>query len=544
MSWKGRSSLLLYFSLSALILLLLLPYTERFHFWPVTTDAALWVAKGAMDAPEWLRWDLLGPHFIGYRPLTALSFSLDWLLGGLEPEVYRATDLALHAGNCLLVFVLYRVLAGPRWPLMGLVAVLLFGAHPAVEEAVPMLARRSYLLCTIFGSASVLAFARGAVAEHWYSGWNWLSGLFLCASMLSNEAGYALLMLLPMLAMYFSGFRGFRRRFLHVVLPWLLGAMAIASRLLATGQVGGYSHMGPSISKIPTVVRQAGEYLFLPCSGSEHATLVLGGTLGLLLMAAYYLWRILGAFGAKPSPGNGAGWLAALLAGWVAAFLLLYALSGSWYPREAYPVLVPISLGFAVVLGDTISFLGRKSVFSFLHLLPQLVLAVALTYRSPVLRGPDRLRTETTQRYQDRLRAMARDFQTIQEHSLVLLVVPVDRAHRKSNSRTRNIRYQERRSAVWMETLFRNVDLDTQILAFVMMGDEPGRFLVHHLVHDGKPSLVFHDGVKVVLPKGRSLTLEGSHRVMDLSPAKKRRNRHRYLYYFVGSQGVLVDLGA
>ena len=41
-----------------------------------------------------------------YRPLTLFSFAVNYRLGGLNPFGYHLVNLALHAGVCVLLFVL------------------------------------------------------------------------------------------------------------------------------------------------------------------------------------------------------------------------------------------------------------------------------------------------------------------------------------------------------------------------------------------------------------------------------------------------------
>src|SRR3989304_4484469 len=47
-----------------------------------------------------------------YRPVTVLSFSIDYALWKLWPPGYRLTNLVLHALNGWLVFLLARGLTG------------------------------------------------------------------------------------------------------------------------------------------------------------------------------------------------------------------------------------------------------------------------------------------------------------------------------------------------------------------------------------------------------------------------------------------------
>ena len=50
------------------------------------------------QAPDWAEWVFATRHFnVGWRPLTALTFTANYLVGGLEPLVYRATDLTRAA---------------------------------------------------------------------------------------------------------------------------------------------------------------------------------------------------------------------------------------------------------------------------------------------------------------------------------------------------------------------------------------------------------------------------------------------------------------
>ena len=81
----------------ALVLVLLLvgvlPYYSLVDHVPWGPDAAKWVDRGTLDDPNWSRWVFDSKHFIGYRPVPALSFVLNELFTGYEPWGYRLTDL-------------------------------------------------------------------------------------------------------------------------------------------------------------------------------------------------------------------------------------------------------------------------------------------------------------------------------------------------------------------------------------------------------------------------------------------------------------------
>src|ERR1700738_4117096 len=64
--------------------------------------------------PAQIRWAFSSVLFGHYIPLTRLTWSLNYVLGGLNPSGYHLVNLLLHAGNALLVyFVARRLLAAP-----------------------------------------------------------------------------------------------------------------------------------------------------------------------------------------------------------------------------------------------------------------------------------------------------------------------------------------------------------------------------------------------------------------------------------------------
>lgn len=93
-----------------------------------------------------------------YIPLTFVSYQLNWLIGGLHPWVYHATNLLLHAGNALLTAWLLLLLTKRRN--LSLVGGLLFAVHPLNTEAVVWLAGRKDLLSTLFFLLSVITYLR------------------------------------------------------------------------------------------------------------------------------------------------------------------------------------------------------------------------------------------------------------------------------------------------------------------------------------------------------------------------------------------------
>jgi hypothetical protein len=114
-----------------------------------------------------LRWAFTTTLQSNWAPLSWLSLALDRsLAGGLEPTVFHATNVVLHAASAALVVVLLAALlrlAGREGPgaLCGAVAgALLFALHPLRVESVAWVSERRDVLCTLFYLAAVLAHLR------------------------------------------------------------------------------------------------------------------------------------------------------------------------------------------------------------------------------------------------------------------------------------------------------------------------------------------------------------------------------------------------
>ena len=110
-----------------------------FHFddFSIFADPALTSPAGWLDLWEPLR----------TRPLTQLTFWLNYQLGGRNPLGYHAVNLCLHL---LAVWLLYGVLARLIPEKAALIAVALFALHPIQAEPVAYVFARATLLATLF----------------------------------------------------------------------------------------------------------------------------------------------------------------------------------------------------------------------------------------------------------------------------------------------------------------------------------------------------------------------------------------------------------
>ncbi len=84
-----------------------------------------------------------------YRPLTSLSFAIDYQVWDLNPIGYHLTNLLLHAGAGMILFLVLKQFKIKQKP--ALLIALLFVIHPIQTETVSYANSRGDSLFTLFG---------------------------------------------------------------------------------------------------------------------------------------------------------------------------------------------------------------------------------------------------------------------------------------------------------------------------------------------------------------------------------------------------------
>jgi protein O-mannosyl-transferase len=93
-----------------------------------------------------------------WHPLTWLSLMLDASFFGQAAGGFHFTNVALHAVNGVLVFLLLRMLTGALW--RSVVVAALFALHPLRVESVVWVTERKDVLSGCFGLLSLVCYAR------------------------------------------------------------------------------------------------------------------------------------------------------------------------------------------------------------------------------------------------------------------------------------------------------------------------------------------------------------------------------------------------
>lgn len=143
-----------------------------------------------------------------YRPLSIVTFTLEYALWGLWAAGYHLTNVLLHAANVALLFHLlrrYRAALG----LAG-VAALVFAVHPVHTEAVANIVGRSELLGMTCGGLMWWAWLKSRRSRRAF-GWRAAAAAAYLAAALSKEN----MIVLPAALWLAEALRARRRCFMH-----------------------------------------------------------------------------------------------------------------------------------------------------------------------------------------------------------------------------------------------------------------------------------------------------------------------------------------
>ncbi|NIM52559.1 MAG: hypothetical protein GTN62_08095 [Gemmatimonadales bacterium] len=139
-----------------------------------------------------------------YRPVTIMSYAIDWSLSGGKPWWFHVNNVLLHALATVLVVL---VVAPWLTPGGALAAGLMFAVHPVHVEAVSNVVGRAEILVAIGLLGAVLTFRRSRFAPTARSRASWFAvtlGLVLLA-LLSKEHGAVAVVVLALDAYVLRG---------------------------------------------------------------------------------------------------------------------------------------------------------------------------------------------------------------------------------------------------------------------------------------------------------------------------------------------------
>jgi protein O-mannosyl-transferase len=196
---------------------------------------------------EQIRWAFTSVVFGHYIPLTRLSWSLNYVLGGLDPRGYHLVNLLLHSINVGVFYLIARRLLTSAFHdgaqqdryrselCAGAgVAALVFGMHPLRVEPVAWVSGRGDLLSATFSLLAVLAYLRAVErdgrARHSLIGVStaaFVAALLSKGSALPLPVAFVLLDVYPLRRVTRVGWRIVVQEKIPLLLAMVAGAVAI-----------------------------------------------------------------------------------------------------------------------------------------------------------------------------------------------------------------------------------------------------------------------------------------------------------------------------
>jgi len=169
-----------------------------------------------------------------YRPLLTASFIIDYQLWGTNPFGYHFTNVLLHIGNALLVYLFILLLL--KQSKIALLASLFFAAHPVQSEAVAWISGRNDVLLTLFALITII------LHLYWKRFQGWLrvlfySGYLFCymGALFTKESALILPLLLVLIDYYYDNRRCMMQDYAGLV---IISAAYYFTRIIVIGETG------------------------------------------------------------------------------------------------------------------------------------------------------------------------------------------------------------------------------------------------------------------------------------------------------------------
>jgi len=193
-----------------------------------------------------------------YRPVSNLSYSLDYFLWDFDPFGYHLTDLLLHLGAVVTVFFLIYLLT-KRNLVAASLGSMLFGIHPILIETIPSSTRRHDVLVALFVLLAFLFFIKYFEKNSHTATWKILSVLAYILAVGSKEIAVIFPVIVLAYAYIFStkaspSWKNRLWRAVRASLPYVIVTVVyVFIRALVLGDIGGYSH--DSQASIPSQIK-------------------------------------------------------------------------------------------------------------------------------------------------------------------------------------------------------------------------------------------------------------------------------------------------
>ncbi|MFH0763554.1 MAG: tetratricopeptide repeat protein [Candidatus Omnitrophota bacterium] len=197
-----------------------------------------------------------------YRPITTLSYAVDFFLWGFNSFGYHLTNVILHSFNGILVFLLLSIMFGDFF--LALAAGLIFISHPVQTEVVSWISGRSSVLFMFFYLLSFIFYIKARESKKIFYLY---SIIFFCMSLLSKEMAITLPLILILYDLHFGRRFDIKESIVRYLPYFAIALFFVITRMTLMGQVGQFSGWGEPYRVFLTMSKVVVDYvriLFFP----------------------------------------------------------------------------------------------------------------------------------------------------------------------------------------------------------------------------------------------------------------------------------------
>jgi protein O-mannosyl-transferase len=137
-----------------------------------------------------------------YRPLPLAMFAWEWGASNGLPWLGHVMNVLTYAATGWVLWITWRRILAAYPPVLAIVAVLLFMAHPVHTEVVANIKSRDEILALLFGNLTLYAIWRYFDGQR--SSWLVAAALLYAVSLFSKESAITFMALFPLTIWFFT----------------------------------------------------------------------------------------------------------------------------------------------------------------------------------------------------------------------------------------------------------------------------------------------------------------------------------------------------
>ncbi|HSE40483.1 MAG TPA: tetratricopeptide repeat protein, partial [Acidobacteriota bacterium] len=231
------------------------------------------------------------------RPLSIISFALNYQLGKTAIRSYHAVNIALHFATVFLFYLLLRRTRPEGW--FAIISAVLMAIHPLNTESVSYISGRSIVLCAMFYMLAMLSFDSYLRKPSWRTVAGFLISFILAGLSKENAATIPIAAALYALLLYGKESLKQSRKLILVVFLLTVAAGLYRLFIVPDTRVGAYPALTYWTTEINVWVRYLWLSIYPVGLNVDHDVAPLSitnpwfiGALILVTGLCYLLWRV------------------------------------------------------------------------------------------------------------------------------------------------------------------------------------------------------------------------------------------------------------